>query len=240
MRIDPEALEEVRAVLDDSPRVDAQRVGVSIEHDEVVLRGTVATPEEAEFAAMLAEEIVPAVVNELRVDPALREGTVDPEPTAQTPLPSDEVPLGGPDPLAGPEAGFTSDVQRSLDENEPLDPPDAPQAVATGDGLPEPPPDTLHAGDPDPDPLDQRDDLQPAAADLSTLDLRRAAEGGGSLPSLDPEAARDPVPGDERDTGSEAGAGARPDAGEAGGDRPDRGVIRDGERRPGPPGDAPP
>jgi hypothetical protein len=190
MRIDPEAVEQVRAVLADSTRVDDRRISVRIEHDEVVLGGAVATPEEATVAAMLAEQVVPEVVNAIQVDPALREGTGEPRPAEHVRPADGEVLVGDVDPFAGDGTALTSDMQRALDENDPLDPPDAPYLAAPPgeERGAETAPDPVHAGDPEIDPLDEQDQVEPAAADLSAEDLRRAAEGGGALPGLDPMA----------------------------------------------------
>ena len=190
MRIDPDAIEEIHAALAECERVDDRRISVHIEHDEVVLRGAVATPQEATIAAIVAEEVVPAVVNALQVDPALREGAEDPCPRERVRPAEDELLLHDPDPLAGPGAKIMIDVERTLEESEPLEPPDDPGlGVPDGEAWdPYRPPDPVHAGDDEPDPLDEREDVLPAAADLSGFELRWAAAGRGHLPALDPEA----------------------------------------------------
>jgi BON domain len=200
MAVDADVLERIRERLRVSTRVGDDRIQVAARDDDVVLLGAVATPEEATVAAQLAEEYASAVVNELQVDQGLREGLERPVQTEPAAPADDEVLVGSTDMLAGPDTVPTGDMAEALDENEPWDPPDVPQLAPTRveerggvspsdrqalSGWEEPPP-----NEPD-DLLDEEDraDLEgPSAPDLSTADLRRAAEGH-PLPSLDPTAA---------------------------------------------------
>jgi hypothetical protein len=218
MRIDPESVEQVRAALAESPRVDERRISVHVEHDEVVLRGAVATPQEASVAAMIAEREVPGVVNALQVDPGLREGVDEPDEAERT----DDI-----DHLERDAGPVVTDLEESLEENEPYEPPDEPYLGGPDreDPEAEPLPGSLQDVDEDLD-ADVDDDLgeeleadgtilerdRPAAADLSAEDLRRAAEGGGSLPALDPMAAPEEA-ADEREAREDESLGRAPDGG---------------------------
>lgn len=184
-----EDLMEIRAVLDESDRVDATYIRLATSNDAVVLRGSVATAEEATAAEILVSEYAADVINELRVDRGLREGAVDPIATEPATPPADEVLVGDVDMLAGPDAAVTDDLSVALEENEPWDPPDEPSLAPTvaeyrGD---------LSFGDGGPldeeQALDERgmDETDMSAADLSQEDLEAAAHGA-TVPSLDPEA----------------------------------------------------
>jgi hypothetical protein len=208
MPIDADVLDRIRERLRVSTRVGDERIEVAARDDDVVLLGAVATTEEADVAAQLAEEYATSVVNQLQVDRGLREGIEDPVATDPASPTDDEILVGSTDMLAGPDAAPTQDLAEALDENEPWTPPDVPQlaptateqrgGVAAGDRL------ALseweeRGGDPD-DLLDEEDRAARegrSAPDLSAADLRRAA-AGGQLPSLDPTAAG-PVPEPERD-----------------------------------------
>jgi BON domain-containing protein len=197
--MDAEVLETIRERLRVSTRVDDERIEVATRDDDVVLLGTVASPEEATVAGQLAEEYAGSVVNELQVDRGLREGLEEPLDTEPASPAADEVLIGSTDMLAGPDAAPTEDLAEALDENEPWTPPDVPQLAPTvteqrggwahEDAL------ALSAweeagGDPD-DLLDEEDRAARegiSAPDLAPADLEWAAEGG-QLPSLDPTAA---------------------------------------------------
>jgi hypothetical protein len=199
MAVDADVLERIRERLQVSTRVGGDRIEVAARDDDVVLLGAVASPEEATVAEQLAEEYATSVVNELQVDPVLREGVEEPadgEPAA----PADgEVLVGSTDMLAGPDATPTGDLAEALDENEPWEPPDVPQLAPTRaeerGGVSPADRQALaawdeHGGEPD-DLLDEEDRAareRPSAPDLTEADLRRAAEGH-PLPSLDPTAA---------------------------------------------------
>jgi BON domain len=182
---------EIWAALEDDDGIDTRRVLVAVRDEAVVLGGAVASPEEADRASSVVSSFGVPVVNRLQIDPALREGGDEPRPVEQVePVDSDEVLVGDPDMLAGPDARITDDVARSLDENEPLEPPE--------DALfPPTPAETLQARTPGPEePTIDEDEaaedelpaaeLRPAAADLTEEDLREAA-AGRPLPALDPE-----------------------------------------------------
>jgi hypothetical protein len=182
---EPPGLDEIRLALDEADGVDARRVVVAADDGRVVLGGWVASAEEADRAVAAVERLGVPVVNRLQVDTALREGTGEPRPAERVqPASEDEVLIGDPDMLAGPEAAITTDVARALDENEPMQPPDEPlfpptpaeARRASPRGPDQPTVDADEAGD----------DQRPAAADLTAQDLREAA-AGHPLPALDPE-----------------------------------------------------
>lgn len=183
----PVDLEEVADALRDDDGVDTRRVRLAMHDDELVLGGSVASAEEADRALDIAEQSGLPVVNQLQVDPALREGIEDPE------LPDDDDQEPAEDELLVGDAGLRGDPDEDLDEltdtyddeNEPFDPPDEPLFPPTRDqelgGFSPVQP------APDVDAEELGDDERPAAADLTEDDLRGAEEGGGRLPSLDPE-----------------------------------------------------
>lgn len=183
----PVDLEEVADALRDDDGVDTRRVRLAMHDDELVLGGSVASAEEADRALDIAEQSGLPVVNQLQVDPALREGIEDPE------LPDDDDQEPAEDELLVGDAGLRGDPDEDLDEltdtyddeNEPFDPPDEPLFPPTRDqqlgGL------SPIQPAPDVDAEELGDDERPAAADLTEDDLRGAEEGGGRLPSLDPE-----------------------------------------------------
>jgi len=189
--MDFDDLAVIKERLEESERIDARRIELDLQDpDTVVLRGSVAEPEEATAAAMLVEQFAPRVVNQLRADRNLREGAVDPVDTeAAVPL-ENEVLIGSTDMLAGPDAEITSDISRALEENEPWNPPDEPSLAPTeaeyaadlveGDG-------TMEEED-----EPELDRSQFAAADLTAEDLQAAARGG-TVPSLDPDAVAAPA-----------------------------------------------
>jgi hypothetical protein len=194
MTPDPEALERARALLEESPRVDASHLELRVEGGTVVLTGAVASPEEATAAAMLVEQELPEVVDDLLIEPSLREGAVDAAGREPAVPPEDEVLVGDPDMLAGPETTVTDDLERALEENEPYDPPDAPHLAPTAAeqrGISSP---LVQPGLEPSDELDAEpaEDELPAAADLTAQELRLA--GDRPLPALDPELVADPEP----------------------------------------------
>lgn len=170
-------LDRIRAALEAAAGVGADRIELDADADAVVLRGAVATPEEATEAGMLAEQHVDNVRNELRVDPNLRE---DPTLSApeQGPQEADDVERGTQ--LQTQERGgeIVEDVQESLDENIAWTPPDEPTTVPTAAeqrGFSDhriATPDSADAG-----PLDEDEaaEADPSLADLSPEDLRHAA-----------------------------------------------------------------
>lgn len=169
-----DTLARIRAALDASDRVDAGRVEIVRDGEEVVLRGAVATPEEASVAAMVAEQDVERVRNELRVDAGLREGTSDahgPRPGQPEPEPARSPEIPG-----QPTDDPTTDVAEALGENRAWQPPDAPSFAPTRaeergrltrdtTAVPAAP-----EGD-----VDDPDAVEPSAADLSAAELERTA-----------------------------------------------------------------
>jgi len=200
MAVDVDVLEQIRERLRVSTRVDDERIEVATRDDDVVLLGTVASPEEATVAEQLAEEYATSVVNELQVDRGLREVVEEPQDTEPASPAGDEVLVGSTDMLAGPDASPTEDLAEALDENEPWTPPDVPQLAPTvteqRGGVPAEDRLALEewdeaGGEPD-DLLDEEDRAARegrSAPDLAEAELEEAAAGGGELPSLDPTAA---------------------------------------------------
>jgi hypothetical protein len=186
MAIDPDVIDEIKTALDESDRVDAARIVIDRKTDDViVLRGAVASSEEASAAALIAETRAERVANELTIDPGLREGQEIPISNERAQPAENEVLVGSTDMLAGPEAEISSDLGRALEENEPWNPPDEPHLAPTideyaGQASPGALSGDEEESDPDPD-LSHREDY--AAADLAREDL--TAEG--EAPALDPQ-----------------------------------------------------
>lgn len=162
MSVDDETIARVRQKLDEAERVDASRVELAHGDDHVRLRGSVPTPEEATVAAMVAEEELAPVQNELQVDPGLR-AVPNQSETDQPAEPG------------GVAADTTvEDSEAAVAENLPWDPPDAPQMAPTP---------TEERGVLSRDvaessiaPEERADDAgERSASDLSPEELRRAA-----------------------------------------------------------------
>jgi hypothetical protein len=207
--MDPDVLAEIKLALEDSGRVDASRIVLEGTGDSVVLRGAVASSEEATAAAMIAETRTSNVANELTIDPGLREGAIDPVSVERVQPAEDEVLVGSTDMLAGPDAAITSDLNRALEENEPWNPPDEPRLAPTHDeyggaASPGALSGDEERGDPDPD-LAHREDY--AAADLSREDL----QAEGATPSLDPRGVQPSSLAQPDPLGREEGGGSPPD-----------------------------
>jgi hypothetical protein len=182
---EPVDLEEVADALRDDDGVDTRRVRLAMHDDELVLGGSVASPEEADRALDIAEQSGLPVVNELQVDAALREGIEDPDLVDEAEPAEDELLVGSTDLPSDPEEEAGEDLTGTNDdENEPFDPPDEPLFPAReedrGAWTPVQP-------GPDVDAEELGEDDRPAAADLTEEDLRGAEAGGGRLPSYDPE-----------------------------------------------------
>ncbi|MFN2614380.1 MAG: BON domain-containing protein [Actinomycetota bacterium] len=183
-RADDEDLALIRDALDRARGVDATRIDVASRGGAIALMGWVAREEEATMAVTIAQgatETPVTVVDELQVDPNLREGIVDLVDADRTIPVEGEVLIGSTDMLAGPDAMPEEDVARAIEESEPWSPPDEPQP------FPEP---RLRASTVIEDaPIEAASphDDSPAAADLTQADLAR-----GRLPSLHPDAARPP------------------------------------------------
>lgn len=136
-RMVTEDLDVIRAALDEAASVDASRI--ELEEDDVgqvVLRGAVATHEEASAANLIVEEHADAVRNLLWVDPNLRE-TAGLSAAAASDGDVTGMAAGGTDATeraterATGEMGgeIVTDVQESLDENVAWEPPDEPVMV---------------------------------------------------------------------------------------------------------------
>lgn len=206
--MDPEVLEQVKVALEDSDRVDATRISIESANDEVVLRGAVASSDEASAAALIAEARAENVANELTIDPGLREGAEAPVSNEPVQPAENEVLVGTTDMLSGPDAAIESDLGRSLEENVPWNPPDEPSLAPTESeyggatspgGL-----DSPTGTDPDPD-LAHREDY--AAADLSREEL----VADGAAPALDPEGVQPSSLAQADPVGLEEGGGAPPE-----------------------------
>jgi hypothetical protein len=183
MAIDADQPDLIREALESADSVDARTIDVTSDDEAVVLRGTVATFEEASAAAAIAQQHADAVRNELRVDVNVREGA---QPDAGA------AGSGGVDLLRGSSHNpaeepddLVDDVQSSLDENVPWDPPHEEVQVPTRS-------ESRGAAD-------RTSPGEGAATD--PLD-DAAGEGGTSLPELSPEElsrAAHPAPRDEED-----------------------------------------
>ncbi len=121
MPIDPDQPAVVMEALQAADTVDATAIEVVADGDVVVLRGSVATFEEASAAQNVAEAHAADVRNELRVDVNLREGLDFTErgPDRQV---ADSVSMSSFNPVEQPD-DLVSDMQHSLEENLPWDPP---------------------------------------------------------------------------------------------------------------------
>jgi hypothetical protein len=185
---EPVDLDEVADALREDEGVDTRRVRLAMHDDELVLGGSVASPEEADRALDIAEQSGLPVVNELEVDPALREGAEDPCLVEEVDPAEGELLVGGDDLRPYPDGRNDDLTGTDEDENEPMDPPDEPlfprtpieDRGALTPGRPAPEVDELGGAE------ELGGDDRPAAADLTEEDLRWAA-AGGRLPSLDPE-----------------------------------------------------
>ena len=125
MAIDTDQIDEVLAALEAADSVDAGGIRVDAEDDVVVLRGSVATFEESSAAQHIAGEHADNVRNELVVDHNLREtGGMEPSSGDNGDQASRREGLRGSsyNPVEQPDDVVT-DMQESLDENLPWDPP---------------------------------------------------------------------------------------------------------------------
>jgi hypothetical protein len=121
MPLDPDQPDIVREALAAADSVDASAIRVDAAEDAVVLRGSVATFEEASAAAMIAEQHADLVRSELTVDTNLRESaglSEDQPPTA----PNRDAAGSSFNPVEQSDDVVT-DLQESLTENVPWDPP---------------------------------------------------------------------------------------------------------------------
>lgn len=173
---DDDILARIRAVLEGSPRIDAARIEVLRDGEDVVLRGAVATPEEASVAAMIVEGRAGDVVrptgdsyglltvrNELRVDPGLREVTSEAQPARSS---------GAEDTPEDPAVA----AYEALGENVAWDPPDAPSLAPTrGEELGRPAAAPSMPPPAEPGTVGDDDEAAPSASDLSAAELERSA-----------------------------------------------------------------
>ena len=118
MAIDPDLTDVVREALAAADNVDARTIDVVPDGDVVVLRGGVATHEEASAAVSVADQHAPSVRNELRVDTNLREGLDLGEPRQEG---GSQAQGSASDPTTADD--LVDNLQDSLEENVPWDPP---------------------------------------------------------------------------------------------------------------------
>lgn len=188
--LDTEELSVIKDALDQSERVDSERIRVALREGAVVLQGSVAEPAEATAAEILVGSYASDVVNELRIDEGLREGREEPADAERTTPAENEILIGETDMLPGPEAEITSDLSQSLEENEPWNPPDEPSLAPTPDeykgdeSMGDAAADT--GEDVDPDYTGQADKSAP---DLSREEL---AQSPDRAPALDPSGVAEP------------------------------------------------
>lgn len=153
---DDGTLAVIREALRDSDKVPVDRVELDLREGAVVLRGSVATSEQADVAAMVAAQHADEVHNELRVDPGIREDASDPADIARDAAlrEADDTDEELDDSAVVPDrprgedwsaqrAGLesltasqqrddlTSDVSEALAENVAWDPPDQPHLAPT-------------------------------------------------------------------------------------------------------------
>src|SRR5688572_14097306 len=121
MAIDPDHYDVVREALHSADSLDATGIEVTSVDDTVVLRGSVATFEEASAAVAIAERHSDTVRSELRVDVNLREGIYEGEPLGQQPR-AESLQGSSFNPVEEPD-DLVDDMQESLEENVPWDPP---------------------------------------------------------------------------------------------------------------------
>lgn len=119
MPLDPDQPDIVRQALESAETVDARGIRVEAGEDAVILRGSVATFEEASAATMIAEQHADLVRSELSVDTNLREAA---DMTESPPAPNRDATGSSFNPVEQPD-DLVTDMQESLDENVSWDPP---------------------------------------------------------------------------------------------------------------------
>jgi hypothetical protein len=130
-----EDLDVIRAALDEATSVDASRIQLESDDDGgVVLRGAVATAEQASAASLVVEEYADAVRNLLGVDHNLRETAGVDAPSegdwTGTAAARSDDPERATERATGEMGGeIVTDVQESLDENVAWEPPHEPVMV---------------------------------------------------------------------------------------------------------------
>lgn len=176
MAIDEETRARINDALERSDRVDAGRIDVADDGDAVVLRGAVATPEEATVAVMIAEADATEAVtvrNELRVDEGLREATAQ---DAGGVAAGKATPQRSPEQPGQPADDLTPHAEEALGESIAWDPPDAPSTAPTqGEERGRLARDTSVPPSAEAGTVDDPDDVDPSAADLSAAELERTA-----------------------------------------------------------------
>ena len=132
MATDSEDTDVILEALAASDSVDARAVDIVMEEGgTVVVRGSVATFEEASAALRIAEEHADSVRNELRVEVNLREGSDGlTEEESSEELRRAGLQGSSYDTVEQPD-DLVSDMQEALDESLPWDPPDEPVEVPT-------------------------------------------------------------------------------------------------------------
>ena len=177
----------IRQAFDESDGVDGRGIDLDVDDSGVlVLRGAVATPEQATAAEAAARLHVDDVRNELRVDANLREDPAAPD-AGPYETPQEELQGSTLPPPSEQSDDLQTDVQMSLEENLPWDPPDRPVEVPTQGE---------QRGGVD------RDVTVPEVADEGALDENAADETSASLRDMSAaELARSARPEhEERDT----------------------------------------
>lgn len=175
------AIDETRARIRDalarSDRVDAGRIDVAADAEEVVLRGAVATPEEATVAVMIAEADAAEVVtvrNELRVDEGLREATA--QDAGGVAAEEQAAPQRSPEQPGQPADDLTPHAEEALGEGIAWDPPEQPATAPTQTeerGVLAR--DTSVPPSAEEGTVDDPDAVAPSAADLSAAELERSS-----------------------------------------------------------------
>jgi hypothetical protein len=123
MAIDTDQIDEIREALRAADSVDPSSIQITAEDDVLVLRGSVATFEQASAAQQIAQERLESVRNELQVDTNLREDGTSVQTAGGAEAGRREGLRGSSyDPLEQADDVVT-DFQESLDENLPWDPP---------------------------------------------------------------------------------------------------------------------
>ena len=184
MPFDPDQPDIVREALATADTVDARTIHVDAAEDAVVLRGSVATHEEASAAAMIAEQHADRVRSELTIDTNLRESAAAVDGEAST-APNRDVAGSSLGPVEQSD-DLVTDMQESLTENVPWDPPHEAVQVPTR--------------------AEERGTQAGARVDGDTTGgdgLDDLGTGGKSLPDLSPDElarAAHPQPRDEEDS----------------------------------------
>ena len=177
----PEEHDRIVEALEGADGVDATEVLVEGDGQTVVLRGAVATFEEATLAAAIAEQHSGdgRVRNELRVDPNLREDPTS-ERVQEPPSARTGEDMTGSSVLLPDDTGdeLVDDIGDSVAENLPWDPPEHPTEVPTlaeERGVVDHDVTAVPAADAGPLPPDEAEATAPSLGELSQQELARAA-----------------------------------------------------------------